>query len=163
MKETQKIELELKPLSRGSENINLSLSKQEQHLHTHHTSLSPLSADDIESIHNLNPNYVERILSIVEKNIETENIETKSFYNAIENEQKINEMKMNGELKLVLRGQIFALFAIIFLPIIAFVFAYNGNFYIAGILASSVLMLAIKYFIGKKDTKKKNPKGTESQ
>lgn len=151
---TKKKELTKLSLKQDEASKHLHLVKgQYDHKHTH--SVTPISADEVEKLHNIDPTLVTRLFNIVEAGLEAEKEETKKFYEAVEREQENDKLTITSKANNDKRAMNYAFFTIFFLVIVGSLFIYFNHEYIGGAILTSVLLGVVKAMLGKKDKSEK--------
>jgi len=126
---------------------------QYDHKHTH--SVTPISADEVEKLHNIDPTLVTRLFNIIETGLEAEKEETKKFYEAVEREQENDKLAITSKANNDKRAMNYAFSTIFFLVIVGSLFIYFNHEYIGGAILTSVLLGVVKAMLGKKDKSEK--------
>ena len=80
-----------------SENLHL---VQGEHKHQVTHSHTPISADEIQKLQDINPQYVDRLLTILEKSVDTEAKERELFFSAVDKEQENDKLAILKESEL---------------------------------------------------------------
>ena len=88
-----------------SENLHL-VKGEHNHQVTH--SHTPISADEIQKLEEINPEYVDRLLTILEKSVDTESRERDLFFKAVEKEQENDKLAIEKESELKDKSMSFA-------------------------------------------------------
>ena len=153
----QKKELAKVNLKQDEASKHLHLVKgQYDHKHTH--SVVPISADEVEKLHNIDPTLVPRLFNIIESGLESEKEETKKFYEAVEREQENDKLAITTKANNDKMAMNYAFITIFFLVLVGSVFIYFGHEYIGSAVLTSVLLGVVKAMLGKKE---KTEKSTE--
>lgn len=129
---------------------NLHLVKGEHNVVHSHT---PVSADEIQKLQDINPEYVDRLFKIIEKSVDIELIEKDLFYKAIEREQENDRLAIEKESETKNKAMTFAFIVISF-----FIALTTGCFYFGyweiGSLIITVGLVGILKAIFTQDDKK---------
>ncbi|MDS1371052.1 hypothetical protein RJ999_08090 [Aliarcobacter butzleri] len=126
---------------------------QYDHKHTH--SVTPISADDVERLHNIDPTLVPRLFGIIESGLQAEKEETKKFYEAVEREQENDKLAITSKADNDKKAMNYAFFTIFFLVFVGALFIYFNHEYIGGAVITTVLLGVVKAMLGKKDKSEK--------
>ncbi len=127
---------------------NLHLVKGEHNItHSH----APISADEIERLEAINPEYVNRLFSIMEKSIEVEEKEVELYFEAVDKEQNNDELSIIEQSELANKSLTYSVFILIFLILSSLGFTLLGYPIIAGMIISSVIGVVIKAVLSKKE------------
>jgi len=139
-----------KSLQQEKEKANLHLVAGEYKLnHTH--SITPISADELEKIYNINPEYVDRLLNIVEDSLKIEKEENEKFYKAIDKEQENEKLEIIKKHDIANKSLIFASIVIVIFMTIGSILLYFGHEYVGGAMLTTVIATIIKaIFLRKK-------------
>ena len=134
-----------------SENLHL-VKGEHKHNVTH--SHTPISADEIEKIQSINPEYVDRLFTIVENSIDTERRERELFFNAVDKEQENDKLAIEKESETKKFALIFALAIILsFLAVALFCF-YKGYWQVGSVIITVGLVGVIVPLYSKGKNKK---------
>lgn len=125
------------------------VSGQHNHKHTH--SVTPISADEVEKLHNIDPALVPRLFNIIENSLEAEKEETKKFYEAVEREQENDKLAISSKYDSDKKAMNYAFITIFFLMIAGSILIYFGFELIGGAIVTTVLLGVAKAMLSKKD------------
>lgn len=138
-------------IEKVSKNLHLVAGKHE---HTVNHSHSPMSASEIERLYAINPNYVDKLLSIIETGLENDKKDREAFYKAVEKEQENDRVAIQGDIStkktsMYVAGGIVSAFLITSL-----VFLFQGQAEIAGgIITVGLIGVITSIFSRTKDKK----------
>ncbi|WP_455755935.1 hypothetical protein [Sulfurimonas sp.] len=124
-----------------TQNLHLLAAKHE-HAHTH--SVAPISASEIEKLEAINPDYVDRLFSIMEKSVAVEEKEVNMYFEAVAKEQENDELYIYAKTDISKTAIHFSTGLVIFLILSAIGFAYFDLVYIAGALVTTVIGVVVK-------------------
>lgn len=82
-------------IEKVSKNLHLVAGKHE---HTVNHSHSPMSASEIERLYAINPNYVDKLLNIIETGLENDKKDREAFYKAVDKEQENDKLAIQGDI-----------------------------------------------------------------
>ena len=111
-----------------------------QHNHKHTHSLSPISADEVEKLHNINPELVDRLFKIMENGLIAEEQENKKFYEALEREQENDRLAITTKAENDKNAMKSASSIIVLLIIVGSVLIYFNHEIIGGTVLTTVLL-----------------------
>lgn len=131
-----------------SRHLHLVAGKHD-HKHTH--SLSPISADEVEKLHNINPEFVTRLFKIIENGLDAEKEETNQFYEALEREQENDKLAITSKANNDKRAMNYAFFTIFFLVAVGSIFIYLDFGYVGYPLVTVVLLGVVKAMLWNKN------------
>ncbi|WP_324172947.1 hypothetical protein [Sulfurimonas sp.] len=124
-----------------------------KHEHTH--SVAPISASEIEKLESINPEYVDRLFSIMEKSVDVEEKEVSMYFEAVAREQENDELSIYAQNELSKKAIHYSTALVVFLILSAISFAYIDLEYISLALVSTVIGVVVKAIM--KDNSKTEP------
>ncbi len=128
---------------------NLHLVKGE-HKHNITHSHTPISADEIERIEKINPEYVSQLFNLLDKSLEIEKHDREMFYSAIDKEQENEKLSTIKQSEDNQKSMKFAGFTIAVFLTTSLIFASIGETIIAGGIITVGLLGVIKAIFTKK-------------
>ena len=126
---------------RGEHNIN--------HSHT------PISADELERLVAINPEYVQRLFSIIEQSVTLEGREIELYFDAVKNEQEKDKEFSRLQEKIASKSLYVSSAVIVFLIGSAVLFVWLKQPLIAGAVVSTVIGVVVKAIMGKSSENEK--------
>ncbi len=136
------------PTEKVSKNLHL---VKGEHSVTH--SHSPISADEIEKLVAINPDYADRLFDIMEKSLDLEEKEINLYFKAVDKEQENDELAIVKQADIAKNSLVLSSVTLVFLILSAVGFVYMEQPWIAGLVMSSVVGVVIKAIMGKKASK----------
>ena len=136
-------------------NANLHLIAGE-HKHNHTHSITPISADEIQKLSNIDPSYPNRLFTLMENSLDAEKEETKRYYDAIQREQdndKLSILKQSNDNSIAI---IASFVAMVFFMICGSILIYFNHEVIGGTIVTTVLGGIVKAILTKKNNKKED-------
>jgi len=128
---------------------HLHLVKGEQQVNHSH---SPISATDIERLHNIDPKYVDDLFDIMKTSVDVEEKETSKFYKAIDKEQENDKLAIIKDADNKKLAMILATVLIMILLVTGIGLIYFGYIKIGGSLITVVMLGVVKSMLtGKSD------------
>lgn len=138
-------------IEKVSKNLHLVAGKHE---HTVNHSHSPMSASEIEKIYAINPNYVDKLLDIIETGLENDKKDREAFYKAVEKEQENDKLAIQGDISTKKTSMYIAGGIVFSFLITSLVFLFQGQPEIAGgILTVGLIGVVTALFSKAKDKK----------
>jgi hypothetical protein len=122
------------------------------HKHSHTHSISPISADEIEKLHHINPQYATRLFDLLQDGLDAEKQEAKSFFDAVEREQANDRLLIESEKKNNNKAMLLSFSAMVILMLCGTGLVYFGYEYIGGAVLTTVIMSVVKSILSKKQT-----------
>ena len=143
----------LRKIEKSRRSRTAKLTSQNLHLvkgeHSVTNSHSPISADELHKLTELNPAYADRLIGIMESSIAIEQQERELFYNAIDKEQENDKLAIESETNLKEKSLYFTIIIIGAFLISSLIFAYSGHEVIAGTIITVGLVGVIKAMFSK--------------
>jgi uncharacterized membrane protein len=155
--ELRKQSRELKKKERQDMSLNLHAHRHE-HDHKHQLTVTPFpSADEIGKYSAIDPSLPNRLFALIEKRVEADIENDRALIELEENEQDIRASELERIYSFKEKGQNYALLALVFLGILAVIFAIMDYPKIAATVIGVTILGAITAFTGlTKDDRKKN-------
>ena len=143
-------EVNTKKQGEASKHLHL-ISAKYDHKHTH--SVSPISADEVEKLHNIDPTLVPRFFEMIENGLESEKEESRRFYESVQREQENDRIAITSKYNNDKNAMNYAFITIFFLMIAGSAFIYMGFEFIGGAVVTTVLLGVAKAMLQKKQEK----------
>lgn len=124
-----------------------------EHKHNVTHTITPISADEIERIYNINPDFANRLFTIIESSLESEKQETQSFYNAVEREQKNDELSILKQSENTQKAIKYSFISMIILMLTGIATLALGYPWIGGAIMTTVLLGVVRAILKQKDDK----------
>jgi len=134
-------------------NANLHLVAGEyKHDHTH--SITPISANEIQSLYDIDPSYPERLFTLMENSLEGERKETQRYYDAVEREQENDKLSITTQSRDTKLSILMSVFSMVFLTVLGSILIYFEHEVIGGTIVTTVLLGIVRAILLKKSTSK---------
>jgi predicted amino acid-binding ACT domain protein len=127
-----------------------------EHKHNVTHTITPISADEIERIHSVSPELVDRLFNIIESSLEAEKQETQNFYNAVEREQKNDELSILKQSENNQKAVKYSFLSMIILMICGIIAIVSGYPWIGGAIMTTVLLGVVRAILKQKEPKEEN-------
>lgn len=124
-----------------------------EHKHNITHTITPISADEIERINNISPELVSRLFSIIENSLEAEKQETQNFYDAVEREQKNDELSISEQSQNTKKAIKYSFISMIILMISGIITLALGYPWIGGAIMTTVLLGVVRAILKQKEPK----------
>jgi hypothetical protein len=151
LRKQKKAYLKHSPTEKVSNHLHL-VAGEHKHNHTH--SITPISADEVQKLNDINPVYVDRLFDIIDKSLESERQESISYYKAVEKEQQNDELSIIKKSEDATKAMRYAFSAISFLMLCGSLLIYFNHELIGGTVVTTVLLGVAKAMLSKKDKNK---------
>jgi len=127
-----------------------------EHKHNVTHTITPISADEIERIHKIDHSYADRFFNIIESSLEAEKQETQNFYNAVEREQKNDELSILKQSENNNKAIKYSFLSMIILMICGIITLALGYPWIGGAIMTTVLLGVVRAILKQKEPKEED-------